>query len=152
MMPSARFTRPPQTRVELRQRLLRARTLIDARYQEALDLDQIARHAHFSRYYFIRLFRLAYGETPHQYLTRRRIEKAKELLAAGELTVTEVCLAVGFQSLGSFSALFTRLVGQPPQRYRAQMVARRRFIPACFLRMAGLLPEPGDPRAGPPPG
>ncbi len=111
---------------------------MDAHFAGPLNLDRVARQAHFSRFHFIRLFRQAYGQTPHQYLIRRRIAKAKELLAAGRLTVTEVCLAVGFQSLGSFSSLFTRAVGQPPQRYRAVMVARRRFIPACFLQMAGV--------------
>lgn len=129
-------------RLDLRHRLRQARALMDAGYTAPLNLDQIARQAHFSRFHFIRLFRLAYGQTPHQYLVRRRIAKAKELLAAGQLTVTEVCLAVGFQSLGSFSSLFTRAVGQPPQRYRALMVARRRFIPACFLQMAGVKTAP----------
>jgi AraC-like DNA-binding protein len=123
------------------ERLRQARAFIDASFDRPLDLDQVARHAGFSRYHFIRLFHRAYGQTPHRYLTQRRIQKAKELLAAGRLTVTEVCLEVGFQSLGSFSTLFARHVGQPPQRYRALTVARRRFIPACFLRMAGVPTE-----------
>jgi AraC-like DNA-binding protein len=111
---------------------------MDARYDHPLDLDQISRAASFSRYHFIRLFRQAYRETPHQYLTRKRIDKAKELLATGQATVTEVCFAVGFQSLGSFSTLFHKFVGQSPHRYRILMIARKRFIPACFLMAAGI--------------
>jgi transcriptional regulator GlxA family with amidase domain len=88
------------------------------------------------------LFKQAFDQTPHQYLMRRRIEQAKVLLTASELSVTEVCFAVGFQSLGSFSALFHRSVGQPPKLYRARLVVRGwspyRFIPICFLTMFGV--------------
>ena len=114
---------------------------MDERFAEPLDLAQLCRATHFSRYHFIRLFRSAFGLTPHQYLTQKRIEKAKELLAANELTVTEVCLAVGFQSLGSFSTLFQKHVGRSPQQFRLLLFARRKFIPQCFLTMAGI--EPG---------
>ena len=123
-------------------RLRRARALIDACYDHPLDLAQIAREASFSPYHFIRLFRQAFDQTPHQYLIQRRIERAKMLLAAGELSVTEVCFEVGFQSLGSFSALFHRSVGQPPKVYRARLLtcgwSPRAFLPACFLRMFGV--------------
>jgi AraC-like DNA-binding protein len=125
----------------IRARLNRACALIDACYDHPLDLDRLAREASFSRYHFIRLFRQEFDTTPHQYLIEKRIEKAKELLAAGELSVTETCFAVGFQSLGSFSALFHRTVGHPPKIYRSRMLVRgwspRGFIPACFLRMFG---------------
>ena len=124
------------------ERLRRARALIDACYDHPLDLEQIAGTAGFSRYHFIRLFRQAFDQTPHQYLTQRRIEQAKLLLAAGELSVTEVCFEVGFQSLGSFSTLFHRTVGQPPKIYRARLLVRgwspAHFIPLCFLRMFGV--------------
>src|SRR5262245_39346824 len=100
-------------------RLRRARALIDDCYDHPLDLERMAGEASFSRYHFIRLFRDAFDQTPHQYLMRRRIEKAKDLLAEGELSVTEVCFAVGFQSLESFSALFRRAVGHSPKAYRA---------------------------------
>lgn len=130
---------PPRS--ELYARLRRARRFMDEHFAEPLDLDRICREAHFSRYHFIRLFRSAFGITPHQYLIRRRLQKAQELLAAGELSVTEVCFAVGFQSLGSFSSLFQRAIGRSPQQYRLLMLARRRFIPQCFLTMAGI--EPG---------
>jgi AraC-like DNA-binding protein len=115
---------------------------MDRCYNHPLDLHQLSRHASFSRYYFIRLFRKTYKRTPHQYLTHRRIEKAKELLAATDRTVTEVCFAVGFQSLGSFSALFHKFVGYSPTEYRARILERRRhphrYIPGCFLSMCGI--------------
>src|SRR6267142_1571386 len=94
-------------------RLLRARDEIHARYAEALPLEHLAKEAALSRFHFLRSFRAAFGETPHRYLTRVRIEAAKRLLLA-DAPVTDVCLEVGFQSLGSFSALFARMVGAPP--------------------------------------
>lgn len=123
--------------------LLRARALIDARPDEELDLAALAAAAHFSPWHFLRLFRAAYGETPHQYLTRRRIERAKELLVGTDLSVTDVCLAVGYSSLGSFSMLFRRYAGRPPQHYRARVFrgvsAVRRaapvFVPLCYVFM-----------------
>jgi AraC-like DNA-binding protein len=125
-----------------REQLNRAREFIDTCYNLPLDLEQISSQARFSRYHFIRLFRSAYAQTPHQYLIQKRIEKAKDLLVSSKMSVTEVCFAVGFQSLGSFSALFHRCVGQPPRVYRARMLARRQpprpFVPACFLTMFGV--------------
>ncbi len=122
--------------------LQRARMFIDEHFYLPVNLEQISRAANFSRYHFIRLFRQAFHQTPHQYLTHKRIEKAKQLLAESDLTVTDVCLAVGFESLGSFSTLFRKAVGQSPTVYRARMSERRRcpqkFIPACFLMMNGL--------------
>jgi AraC-like DNA-binding protein len=94
--------------------LRRARDLIDRDYATSLDLDALAREAGYSRYHFARAFSAAYGEPPRAYLSRRRIERAKSLLRSVNLTVTEVCFLVGFESVGSFSALFRRLVGQPP--------------------------------------
>jgi AraC-like DNA-binding protein len=133
---------PDATLDELtRQRLARARAYMDAHYYLPLDLDQVCGQASFSRYHFIRLFRRAFDQTPHQYLIRTRIERAKDLLACDGLSVTEVCFAVGFQSLGSFSALFHRAVGQPPRHYRARRFAgwrpARLPIPICFIQMFG---------------
>jgi AraC-like DNA-binding protein len=126
------------------QRLALARAFIDEHYDLPLDLEQICARAGFSRYHFLRLFRRTFDQTPHQYLTSRRIEKARDLLAAGELSVTEVCFAVGFQSLGSFSTLFQRHAGHPPSAYRARVFAGWRplgsRIPACFLTMFGIAP------------
>jgi len=121
------------------QRLLRARAYIDEHHALPLDLEQIAREASFSRYHFLRLFRDTFAQTPHQYLVQRRIERARSLLAAGDLSVTEVCFAVGFQSLGSFSTLFHRRAGYPPTAYRARVFRgislQRRFVPTCFFRV-----------------
>lgn len=123
-------------------RLVRARRLIDECYHLPLDLDQISGEACLSRFHFLRLFRRAFNKTPHQYLTQRRIERAKELLSSSGLTVTDVCFEVGFESLGSFSSLFHKHVGYPPIAYRAivlesQREARRK-VPGCFLTMYGV--------------
>ncbi|HEX8141662.1 MAG TPA: AraC family transcriptional regulator [Pyrinomonadaceae bacterium] len=123
-------------------RLCRARNFMDDCYDLPLDLDRISREACFSRYHFIRLFRQAFEQTPHQYLTRRRIERAKELLTSSRLTVTDVCFEVGFQSLGSFSSLFRKYVGHPPNTYRARIFihrqSQRERVPFCFLVMYGI--------------
>lgn len=122
--------------------LRRARELIDAKYAQPLDLDELARTANFSRYHFLRAFRRVFHATPHEYLTRKRIERAKELLAESELTVTEICFEVGFESLGSFSALFHKMVGWSPSIYRARAWEMRknplRFIPNCYVIMHGI--------------
>jgi AraC-like DNA-binding protein len=125
--------------------LRRARDLIDRHFAEPLDLGAMAREAGFSRYHFARAFRAAYGETPRAYLTRRRVERAQDLLRSANLTVTEICLLVGFSSLGSFSARFTALVGVPPSEYRRIHVASSGPppIPGCFL-MAWSRPLPGS--------
>lgn len=120
--------------LETLQRLGRARDFIDHCYDHPLSLDQISEKACFSRYHFLRLFRQAFNKTPHQYLIERRIEKAKELLGGDELRVTDVCFEVGFQSLGSFSTLFHKTVGQPPVTYRERAQAQRQ-VPGCFLVM-----------------
>ena len=124
--------------------LRRARDLIDRRYAEPIDLDAMARAAGYSRFHFARVFRGAYGETPRAYLTRRRIERAQDLLRSANLTVTEICHLTGFASLGSFSARFTELVGMPPTESRRRAAARGGPppIPGCFLmRWGGPRPE-----------
>src|SRR6476469_1843835 len=126
------------TTPEVLERLNRARKFIDLCYDLPLDLNEISSHACFSRYHFLRLFRQAFNKTPHQYLIERRIEKAKQLLRANELRVTDVCFEVGFQSLGSFSSLFHRYVGHAPIIYRERARERenaRRKVPGCFLVM-----------------
>jgi AraC-like DNA-binding protein len=119
-----------------------ARSIMDASYHLPLDVDTIAGCAGFSRYYFIRAFRRAFGITPHQYLIQRRIDRAQALLAHSELTITEICFAVGFQSLGSFSALFHRQTGQSPSAYRTRAQEQHsrlyRSAPNCFLIMYGV--------------
>jgi AraC-like DNA-binding protein len=100
--------------------LRRARDLMDREYAQPLDVAALARAALMSSAHFSRKFREAYGETPYSYLMTRRIERAQALLRRGDLTVSEVCWAVGCTSLGSFSARFTELVGETPTAYRAR--------------------------------
>jgi AraC-like DNA-binding protein len=112
-----------------------ARDLIDLHFAEPLDLDRMAAEAGFSKFHFARSFKDAYGETPANYLTRRRVERAKDLLRAANLTVTEVCMLVGFSSLGSFSSRFSELVGMSPSEFQKVSAARGGPppIPGCFL-------------------
>ncbi len=115
--------------------LRRARDLMDRDYAAPLDVPAMARAALMSSAHFSRQFRAAYGETPHSYLLTRRIERAKALLRRGDLTVTEVCMAVGCTSLGSFSARFTELVGESPSVYRARSHHAGAAIPACYAKV-----------------
>jgi AraC-like DNA-binding protein len=129
--------------VELLAHLRRAHDHIDRNYRQALDLGELARVAGVSKYHFARSFEAAYGETPIRYLTRRRIERAQDLLRAANLTITEVCMMIGFSSLGSFSTRFTQLVGETPTAYRNRWAARGGpHVPGCYLFMRGVL----DPR------
>ena len=114
--------------------LRRARDLMDREYATALDVAALARAALMSTAHFARCFRAAYGETPYAYLMTRRIERAKALLRRGDMSVTEVCLAVGCTSLGSFSARFTELVGQTPTAYRARDHSALANVPGCLAR------------------
>ncbi len=137
--------------VELLRHLRRARDYIDGHYVTALELDQLARVAGVSKFHFARSFKATYGETPIRYLTRRRVERAQDLLRAANLTVTEVCLLVGFASLGSFSARFTQVVGESPTAYRNRWAARGGpHVPGCYLFMRGVLDPSGTtgPLAG----
>ncbi len=116
--------------------LLRAKDLIDSSYAEPLDVPALAREAFCSQAHFIRSFKRAFGETPHQYLLRRRIERAQELLRGTNLTVTEISLEVGFRSLGSFTTAFGEHTGEPPTAYRERWMADGPPpIPACFTLM-----------------
>ncbi|MCA9555939.1 MAG: helix-turn-helix transcriptional regulator [Myxococcales bacterium] len=130
-------------RLEQDTRIRRVRMLVDSAYAEPLDAERLATEACLSRAQLIRAFRQAYGTTPHQYLIERRVAAARTLLEQTELPVTEVCLAVGFSSLGSFSTLFRRHVGRAPQSYRRLVVPSlglpAPLVPACFaLRFGGL--------------
>jgi AraC-like DNA-binding protein len=124
--------------------LRRARDHLDREYRSAIDLGDVAAVAGVSKYHFVRAFAATYGETPIRYLTRRRIERAQDLLRSANLTVTEICMAVGFASLGSFSARFTELVGESPTAYRNRWAAQGGpHIPGCYLFMNGVL----DPKS-----
>ena len=125
--------------VELLPHLRRARDVADRNYAEPLDLEALAATAGVSKYHFLRCFAAEYGETPMQYVTRRRIERASDLLRATNLTVTEVCNLVGYSSLGSFSVKFRELVGMSPSEYQRTQ-AGGPHIPGCYIFMLGLQP------------
>lgn len=99
-------------------RMLRARDAMDRQYAEPLDVPALAAVAHVSEAHFIRTFKATFGETPHRYLQRRRVERAMALLVSTERTVTDICMAVGFSSLGTFSRTFREVVGESPSAYR----------------------------------
>jgi AraC-like DNA-binding protein len=111
-------------------RLLRARDAMDRSYAQPLDIPSLARIAHVSPAHFSRTFRDTFGETPHRYLQRRRIERAMFLLWQTDRSITEVCLDVGFASLGTFSRTFSRIVGETPTAYRER--ADPQPVPNCF--------------------
>jgi AraC-like DNA-binding protein len=111
--------------------LRRARDMMDREYARPLDVAELARVALMSSGHFSRQFRAAFGETPYGYLMTRRIERAKVLLRRGDMSVTDVCLAVGCTSLGSFSARFTEIVGETPSAYRARSHDAVAAIPPC---------------------
>jgi len=119
--------------------LLRARDLADAHYMEPLTVDDLARAAGLSRAHFSREFRRAFGESPHVYLLTRRLERAASMLRSTDRSVADICIAVGLDSIGSFTTSFTRMFGRSPTAYRAASppAADRALIPACVLRAYG---------------
>lgn len=119
--------------------LLRAKDLADARYSEALGVDDLARAAGFSRAHFSREFRRAFGESPHTYLLTRRMERAAALLRNTDHSVARICVDVGLQSVGSFTTTFTRTYGTSPTAYRASFPPAADYarIPTCMLRAFG---------------
>ena len=116
-------------------RLRRVRDRMDREYAQPLDVEALARGAHMSAGHFSREFRLAYGESPYSYLMTRRIERAMALLRRGDLSVTEVCFAVGCSALSTFSTRFTELVGMPPSTYRRR-TAPTAEMPSCVTKQA----------------
>lgn len=115
--------------------LLRARDAVDARYREPLDVPELARIAHLSAAHFSREFRRTFGETPHQYLQMRRLERAAALLRNTDRSVAEICLNVGLKSVGSFTTSFGRMFGISPTAYRAAHppAVKRARVPTCVL-------------------
>lgn len=129
--------------------MLRARDAMDRAYDQPLDIVTLARSINVSPAHFIRTFRATFGETPHRYLQRRRVERATFLLRDTELSVTDVCMAVGFTSLGTFSRTFRDIIGRSPSEYRR--TAAPVSVPSC-VAMAWMRPssfgEVRGPRAG----
>ena len=119
--------------------LLRAKDLADARYAEALDVDDMARAAGLSRAHFSREFRRAFGVSPHAYLLTRRLERAAAMLRTTDRTVAEICMDVGLQSVGSFTTSFRRAFGKTPLAYRAAFPPAAAFavVPGCVVRAYG---------------
>jgi AraC-like DNA-binding protein len=115
-------------------RLRRVKDRIDREYAQPLDVEALARDAHMSAGHLSRQFKQAYGEAPYSYLMTRRIERAMTLLRRGDLSVTEVCFAVGCSSLGTFSTRFTELVGMPPSEYRRSEAQATEGMPACVAK------------------
>jgi AraC-like DNA-binding protein len=127
-------TAPTQQHLEDLARLRRVRDRIDRDYRQPLDVEALARDAAMSAGHLSRQFKLAYGESPYSYLMTRRIERAMALLRRGDLSVTEVCFAVGCSSLGTFSTRFTELVGVPPSVYRRDAAPSTAGIPPCVAK------------------
>ncbi|MEV6299577.1 AraC family transcriptional regulator [Actinoplanes sp. NPDC051861] len=123
---------------ETNRRMLRARDAMDRAYAQPLDVPTLARVAHVSEAHFNRTFRATFGETPHRYLQRRRVERAMFLLRETDRSVTDICFQVGFGSLGTFSRTFRAIVGRSPREYRR--AATPLGVPTCFA-MAWMRPS-----------
>jgi len=127
---------------DIYQRVVSAKIFMDDNLQEAIDLGQISKQAYLSRFHFHRIFTRVYRKTPHQYLTEKRLTRAKTLLAKEGISITEVCNSVGFESVGSFSTLFKKINGYAPQYYRNLAYLKKKlgkeqpkkFIPGCFIQ------------------
>jgi AraC-like DNA-binding protein len=129
------MTTPPEDqRLRDLARLRQVRDRMDREYAQPLDVEALARGVHLSAGHLSREFKRAYGESPYSYLMTRRIERAMALLRRGDLSVTEVCFAVGCSSLGTFSTRFTELVGMPPSAYREQTAGREAETPSCITK------------------
>lgn len=138
--------------IDIYQRIVNAKIFIDENYHSPIDLDQIAKQAFLSRFHFHRLFTRIYKRTPHQYMTQIRLEAAKVLLSKEGISVTDVCSMIGFESVSSFSTLFSKQSGYSPQYYRniawikQKLVKEQpnRFVPHCFIeqyKLGGSLAE-----------
>lgn len=125
----------------------KVRDRIDREYDRPLDVEQLARGVHLSAGYLSRQFKLSYGESPYSYLMTRRIERAMTLLRRADMTVTDVCFAVGFSSLGTFSTRFTELVGVPPRVYREAEAGALAGIPPCLAKQVSRPVRSGSGRA-----
>jgi AraC-like DNA-binding protein len=135
---------PSYPKIYLYKRIVQAKLFIDDHFSEQIELSQVADEACFSKFHFIRLFKAAYGRTPHQYLMKVRIENAKDLLREGR-SVTDTCFSVGFDSVSSFTGLFRRFAKCSPSLFQRQQLLRKQliktaplyFIPNCFAEKKG---------------
>ena len=127
-------------RAKRHEQAYQARCLLDRVYDTPITIEQLSREVALSPYHLIRVFRRVYKLTPHQYLMQKRITKAKELLCNTDISVTEICVIVGFESLGSFSALFRKIAGVSPSFYRnnRQATAQSNYIPLCVCLLLGI--------------
>ncbi|MFD3484160.1 helix-turn-helix domain-containing protein [Streptomyces sp. NPDC058665] len=119
---------------ESNRRMLRVRDAMDRDYAQPLDVPALARIAHVSQAHFTRTFRATFGETPHRYLQRRRVERAMFLLRETDRAVTDICYEVGFSSPATFSRTFRDIVGRPPRTYRKEVAAAVAYVPSCFTK------------------
>jgi AraC-like DNA-binding protein len=127
-------------------KIVSAKVYIDENFGKPLDLDRLSREACLSRYHFHRLFTRIYQKTPHRYLTEKRIEQARQWLTGKELSITEICNYIGFESIGTFSTLFKKKMGHAPRNYRRLALRKlqltrqqpRSFIPHCFIESCRL--------------
>ncbi|MGW6740847.1 helix-turn-helix domain-containing protein [Streptomyces sp. NPDC055025] len=126
---------------ETNRRMLRVRDAMDRAYAQPLDIPALARIAHVSQAHFTRTFRATFGETPHRYLQRRRVERAMFLLRETDRSVTDICFEVGFGSPGTFSRTFHDIVGRSPREYRKERRTAATGVPTCFT-MAWMRPSP----------
>jgi AraC-like DNA-binding protein len=131
-------------RVTPHQQIRLARRFLDRNYHTPITLDDLSREVALSRFYLIRTFRRVYRQTPHQYLVGRRIDRAKELLRNTDMSITEICAAVGFESLGSFSTLFHKAAGLSPRAYRlnSRPTVNAAYIPLCVCLLHGIEDQP----------
>ncbi|HZY78500.1 MAG TPA: AraC family transcriptional regulator [Cyclobacteriaceae bacterium] len=124
----------------LYRRIVQAKLFIDQNFRKNINLDEIAEEASFSRFHFIRLFRKAYGDTPHQYLLSLRMREAEKLMEDPDLRIQDICFEIGFESVTTFTSAFSRLFGKSPKAYQNDILERKRLtlqeplktIPGCF--------------------
>lgn len=124
----------------LYRRIVQAKLFIDRHFREKINLDEIAEEASFSRFHFIRLFKETYGSTPHQYLVSRRLSEAEKLMTNPDMKIQDVCFEIGFESVGTFTTLFTKVYGKTPKVRQKEILERKRIsteeplrtIPNCF--------------------
>lgn len=135
----------PYPKAYLYRRIVQAKLFIDRHFCEKINLDEIAEEASFSRFHFIRLFRQAYGDTPHQYMMSLRMREAERLMENANLKIQDICFQVGFESIGTFTTRFTKIYGMSPRARQKEMVERRRIsseeplrtVPNCFATRNG---------------